>query len=187
MLRYRLPPIRFIPSPNQSPRPAGTRVSLIVLHSTDGNFDGAVSWLCNPQSKASAHYVVDRSGTKIVKLVPLSMQAWHAGRSEWRGQRNVNRFSIGIEMEHFDRKEEWSTAQVETVALLCAVLCNAYCLTPDDIVGHADVAIPKGRKIDPYDFPWRRFRQLVQLYLDKKDVLLAKLEPSVADDAQGKE
>jgi N-acetylmuramoyl-L-alanine amidase len=59
--------------------------------------DGAVSWLTNPASKASAHYVIGRTGT-IWQLVPTDKQAWHAGVSEWGGQSNCNKFSIGIEM-----------------------------------------------------------------------------------------
>lgn len=146
-------------SPNRSRRQQG-EVSLIVLHSTEGNFEGAVSWLCNPQSQASAHYVVPRNpqAKPILQLVPLEEKAWHAGRSQWRGRTGVNEFSVGIEMEHFDRREDWPQEQVEAVAWLCAQIM-AHLGKELEVVGHADVAVPRGRKIDPWEFPWERFRR----------------------------
>jgi len=75
-------------------------VSLFVVHATAGaSFASSVSWLKNPQAKASAHFVVGRNGD-CVQLVPLDRVAWHAGKSEWRGKPNVNFFSIGIELDN---------------------------------------------------------------------------------------
>jgi N-acetylmuramoyl-L-alanine amidase len=62
--------------------------------------EGAWTWLTNPASKASAHYVIGRTGT-VWQLVPTDKEAWHAGgpgRSSWQGKDNCNKFSIGIEM-----------------------------------------------------------------------------------------
>lgn len=40
--------------------------TLIVLHDTAGGLDasGSISWLCNPRSKVSAHFVVARDGVR---------------------------------------------------------------------------------------------------------------------------
>jgi N-acetylmuramoyl-L-alanine amidase len=149
-------PVRQQLTPNRSARSA--RVSLIVLHSTEGSFQGAVSWLCNTRSHASAHFVLSRSG-EVVQLVPLAEKAWHAGRSAWQGRANVNTFSIGIEMEHKvddPRLDDWPDVQVQMAAKLCKAIERALG-TSLPKVGHAAIATPKGRKSDPKDFPWDRF------------------------------
>src|SRR3546814_17201741 len=50
-----------------------------------------------PAAKVSAHYVVDEDGT-VYRLVAEERRAWHAGVSAWRGARDVNSRSIGIEL-----------------------------------------------------------------------------------------
>jgi N-acetylmuramoyl-L-alanine amidase len=80
------------PSPNQSSR-GGAKVTTLVWHYTAGRTaSGAISWLCDPVAKASAHFVVGRDGV-VTQLVPLSQSAWHAGTATVG-----NKTSIGIEM-----------------------------------------------------------------------------------------
>ena len=71
----------------------------IIVHDTAGDLagTGSIEWLCNPKAKASAHVVVDRDGT-ITQLAPLNVATWHAGKSEWKGRRFCNAFTIGIEI-----------------------------------------------------------------------------------------
>ena len=142
----------------------------IVLHSTEGNFNGAVSWLTNPRSKASCHYVVSKMG-EIVKLASDTQITWHAGRSKWVNPKtkvsykNINNISIGIEQEHFDQKDNWSELQIKTVAELCANLMK---LHPSivEITKHRNIA--PGRKIDPYNYPDKMFQDYLQEF--KKDI-----------------
>ena len=143
--------MRFKPSPNHS-----SRVDLVVLHSTNGAFEGAVEWLCKKGSGVSAHYCVSKAG-EVVQMVDESRAAWHGGAGLWKGTAKINTRSIGIEIEHFDDKDElWPEAQIEAVLGLCEAVCRRYTLTADDVVGHKDVA-PE-RKVDPKDFPWQTFR-----------------------------
>jgi len=73
--------------------------SLIVVHETAGRLThgSAVSWFMNKSSKVSAHFVIERSGI-IQQLVATDRQAWHAGRSSWKGRSHCNGYSIGIEL-----------------------------------------------------------------------------------------
>ncbi len=50
---------------NQSKGRSGQVPVMIVCHRTCGSFEGAVSWLCNPESKASAHFVVGKDGRVV--------------------------------------------------------------------------------------------------------------------------
>lgn len=72
---------------------------LLVVHDTAGGLDykGSVSWLRNPQAKASAHFVIGRDG-EIVQLASCLVKTWHAGKSIYKGTSNCNDFSIGIEI-----------------------------------------------------------------------------------------
>lgn len=90
-------------SPNSSARI--TKPRCIVIHhwndpSTPGTLAGTVSWLCNPRSKVSAHYVV--SGSQIYQLVPENRRAWHA--------RGGNGDSIGIELDPRQQDATYSSA-----------------------------------------------------------------------------
>ena len=91
----------FIASPNQSSR-QGAQACVTVFHYTaGGSSGGAVSWLCNPAAKASAHFVISRSGD-TTQLVSLDRKAWHAGVSEVlienEMRADANRHTIGVEL-----------------------------------------------------------------------------------------
>lgn len=53
---------------------------MIVCHITEGSYAGAVSWLCNPDAEASAHFVVAKDG-RVTQLVELTDSAWCNGTS----------------------------------------------------------------------------------------------------------
>lgn len=72
--------------------------ALIVMHYTASqSARGAISWLCNPAAKASAHLVIDQQGN-VTQLAPFNRVCWHAGRSRWKWRSGCNAFSIGVEM-----------------------------------------------------------------------------------------
>ena len=87
----------FIPSPNFG---GEIQHKFLVIHYTAGrDAQTAINWLINPRSKASAHLVIRRDGS-ITQLVPFDKIAWHAGRSAWKGFINLNRYSLGIELDN---------------------------------------------------------------------------------------
>lgn len=86
---------RYTNSPNRS---GPIQPKFIVQHYTAGyTASGAISWLNNPESQASAHVVIDYDGT-ITQLVPFNIKAWHAGPSSYKGYNGLNNYSIGIEI-----------------------------------------------------------------------------------------
>lgn len=75
----------------------------IVLHYTAGrNAQSSALYLCRPDVGASAHLVIARDG-EIIQLVPFNIEAWHAGRSFYRGRANLNHYSIGIELDNLGK------------------------------------------------------------------------------------
>ena len=147
------------PSPNFDPRTVTP--SIIVLHYT-GMQSGqeAIDRLRDPAAKVSAHYVVEEDG-RIFRLVPEERRAWHAGVSFWRGRRNINGDSIGIEI--VNPGHEWGyrafpEAQIVAVTDLITDIRTRWSIEDRDIVGHSDVA--PARKDDPGElFPWKRLSE----------------------------
>ena len=139
-----------MPSPNRNERPDGAGIRAIVLHHTAmaGTARDVGRYFARPEAKTSSHYIVDRSGY-LVQAVDDSLRAWHAGRSEFLGQPDVNSFSIGIEICNLgDSQEPYPDAQYDAIIRLTAHLISRYDIPLTAITRHRDVAIPKGRKID---------------------------------------
>lgn len=67
-------------SPNKYNGRNDWKPDMIVCHITEGAYNGAVSWLCNPNAQASAHFVVAKDG-RITQLVDLKDGAWCNGTS----------------------------------------------------------------------------------------------------------
>jgi len=147
------------PSPNFDARTAPP--SVVVLHYTGMRTgEEAIARLCDPEAKVSAHYVVEEDG-RIFRLVPEERRAWHAGASFWRGRRNVNGDSIGIEIVnpgHEFGYRPFPDAQIASVIELVKDIRTRWTIEDRDIVGHADVA--PARKEDPGElFPWKRLAE----------------------------
>jgi N-acetylmuramoyl-L-alanine amidase len=144
-----------VPSPNFDER-NGTPVTILVLHYTGmPTGEGALKTLTTPESKVSSHYLVMADGA-ILRLVQEDKRAWHAGRSWWRGRRDVNADSIGIEI--VNPGHEWGyvpfpDVQMESVLRLVKDIVERHGIKPIDVVGHSDIA--PTRKEDPGElFDW---------------------------------
>lgn len=144
------------PSPNQDAREQP--VSMVVLHYT-GMLDAAsaIARLRDPEARVSCHYLIAEDG-QVVRMVPEERRAWHAGRSYWRGIRNVNDVSIGIELVnpgHEFGYRPFPEEQMQALLPLLAGLVDRYDIPRANVVGHSDVA--PTRKIDPGElFDWAR-------------------------------
>jgi len=151
-------PVRLRPSPCHNERRSNAPVDMVILHYTGMKTgEAALARLTDPASEVSAHYVVDEDGT-ITQCVPEARRAWHAGASFWKGERDVNSRSIGIEIVnpgHDLGYPPFPDAQIEAVIALLKDVCGRRGVAPERILGHSDVA--PARKIDPGEkFPWNR-------------------------------
>jgi N-acetylmuramoyl-L-alanine amidase len=147
------------PSPNFDPRTGPP--SILVLHYTGMQTgEAAIARLRDPEARVSSHYVVEEDG-RVFRLVDEARRAWHAGVSFWRGRRNINGDSIGIEIVnpgHEFGYRPFPEAQVVSVIDLVADIRTRWDIEDRDIVGHSDVA--PDRKEDPGElFPWKRLAQ----------------------------
>lgn len=145
------------PSPNHDARADGTPIDMLVLHYT-GMETGhaALARMCDPAARVSAHYMIEEDG-RVFRLVPEERRAWHAGVSFWRGQRDINARSIGIELVnpgHEFGYRDFPKAQMNALARLAHTILARHPIPARNVVGHSDVA--PARKTDPGErFAWR--------------------------------
>lgn len=149
---------QVVPSPNHGDRLGSGVPDMILLHYTGmGSAEAALDWLCRDESQVSCHYFVHEDG-RIDQLVPEARRAWHAGKSVWKGETDINSRSIGIEIAnagHPGGLPEFPDAQIEAVIALCRDCMVRHGIVPERVLGHSDVA--PVRKVDPGEkFPWAR-------------------------------
>lgn len=141
-------------SPNFDER-KNNAVSMIILHYTGmKTAQDALERLTSEEAKVSSHYTVDEDGT-IYAHVDESDRAWHAGVSNWRGVRDINSVSIGIEIVnpgHEFGYRKFPQVQIDAVKELCLDIQNRHEI--EEVLAHSDVA--PDRKEDPGElFPWK--------------------------------
>ena len=120
-------------SPNKYNGRNGWKPDMIVCHITEGSFDGAVSWLCNPKHQASAHFVVAKDG-RVTQLVDLKDGSWcngtstdssskvYYGKSTLKAVRdrktNANYYTVSIEHEGFSKDGKGKLTEAQKAATI---------------------------------------------------------------------
>jgi N-acetylmuramoyl-L-alanine amidase len=145
------------PSPNHDDR-GGAAIDMLVLHYTGmKTAEEALTRLCDPAAKVSAHYTIDEDGT-VYALVPEARRAWHAGVASWAGASDINARSIGIELVnpgHEFGYRDFAEGQIASLITLCHSILMRHPIPSARVLGHSDVA--PARKEDPGElFPWQR-------------------------------
>ena len=174
----------FLPTAHCNERPGG-RIELVVLHCislprgqypdagapshVDQLFCGELDSGAHPDfaglggEKVSAHFFIDRRG-RGRQYVATGDRAWHAGVSSWRGRRDCNDFSLGIELEGTD-DSDFEPQQYRMLGeLLQGIRSLCPQLTRETVLGHSDIALPAGRKTDPgTGFDWTSIDRVFEL------------------------
>ena len=132
-------------------------IKFIIIHYTGMHNElSALKKLCDIKAKVSAHYFIKKNGS-VLNLVPPIYEAWHAGKSSWKGLKSINRYSIGIEIQnsgHDNKYENFSKKQIISLKKLLRYLINKYKINIKNVLGHSDIA--PDRKKDPGEkFPWK--------------------------------
>ena len=79
-------------------------IKYLIFHYTGMNSESkAINRLTDDRSKVSCHYFIKKNGT-IILMVPEVYEAWHAGKSNWKKDKLLNKSSIGIEISNQGHK-----------------------------------------------------------------------------------
>ena len=150
------PAAEIRPSPNFGERRDGRQPDMILLHYTGmPTAQAALDWLTAGESEVSSHYMVFEDG-RVVQMVPEVRRAWHAGKSFWQGETDINSCSIGIEIAntgHPGGLPDFPGAQIHAVVEVCRDIVDRHAIAAARVLAHSDVA--PVRKVDPGEnFPW---------------------------------
>lgn len=89
-------------------------------------------------------------------MVPEAMRAWHAGVSHWKGETDLNSWSIGIEIQNPGHElgyPDFPSSQMTSVVALSKDIVARNDIPAEHVLAHSDVA--PLRKIDPGEkFDW---------------------------------
>jgi len=173
-------------SPNRWEGRKGHKIRAIVIHITAGAFPGCLNWMKNPVSKASANYLVTRTG-RIIQLVRDEDSAWANGgvkKPNWRlliPRVNPNRYTISIEHEGYGANGGDGTLtepQYQATLWLHRQLIKKYDLPVDQdhIIGHYRIDSVNRPNCPGPKFPWDR------LFADLKGVAAVAGDLRVAED-----
>ena len=141
-----------------------SNVKFIIFHYTGMKKEiDAINKLTNEESKVSSHYFIKKNG-EILTLVPDLYISWHAGISNWKKFKSINKYSIGIEISNMGynyKYNNFNKKQIKSIVRLSNFLIRKYKIKSKFILGHSDIS--PDRKIDPGEkFPWK--------YLAKKKI-----------------
>ena len=133
------------------------KIRFLIIHYTGmQSVRASIKRLMNPKYKVSCHYLITRKG-KIYQMVADHHVAWHAGKSKWDKIKNLNKTSIGIELENKGHQfgyQKYPKKQINALLNLCNKLKKKYRIKNQFILGHSDIA--PLRKLDPGEkFPWQ--------------------------------
>ena len=144
-------------SPNFNPKKRlKKKIKFIIIHYTGMKTESAaLQRLQNPKHKVSSHFYIKKNGNALV-LVPELYEAWHAGISNWKNYKSLNKYSIGIEITnpgHEYGYKVFSSKQIYTLKKLLGYLIKKYKINKKCILGHSDIS-PERKKDPGEKFPW---------------------------------
>ena len=150
--------IKHLKSPNYIHCNKRRNIHSVIIHYTGmRSLQSAVERLLSKKYEVSSHYLISRNG-KIIQLVKDNNIAWHAGISNWFKFKNLNKNSIGIELENKGHQYGYKTfpsKQIVQLIKILKILKRKFKIKNVNITGHSDIA--PNRKIDPGEkFPWKK-------------------------------
>lgn len=161
------------PSPNYSAR--SLKPQMVVIHTCEGSYSGCWGWLRNTAAGASAHYVVNNTGSEITQLVREAHRAWHVGATYYCSNNssvkcnlngwNVNHFSVGIEHAGYASQKSFPAGQIDASARLTCDISKAHGIPRDryHVVAHGKLQ-PYNRTDPGPNWPWSTYLSKVNSY-----------------------
>ncbi|MET8431943.1 N-acetylmuramoyl-L-alanine amidase [Streptomyces sp900116325] len=131
-------------------------IDKVIIHVTQGSYEGSIKWFQDPKAEVSAHYVVRSSDGQITQTVRDTDTAYHA--------KQANASALGIEHEGYIDDPSWFTdTMYRASAALTRALCDKYGIPKDraHIIGHDEA--PGTDHTDPGRYwDWNRYMGFVE-------------------------
>ena len=149
--------IKNLYSPNFSPKKRNIKkIKYLIIHYTGmKKTSDAINRLADYKSEVSCHYFIKKNGD-MIRMVPDSYIAWHAGKSKWKKHNSLNKLSLGIELDnpgHNHGYQPFQSKQIKSLKRLIKKLKSKYKIKKENVLGHSDIA-PERKKDPGEKFPW---------------------------------
>ncbi len=122
-------------SPRNGERPRRQRTDLIILHTTEAPTRSSINSI---RAYGEAHYVVDPGGN-VHRIIDRDRVAYHAGRSMWSRQTDIDTVSVGIEVVGYHNRDITSF-QYAAIRELIEYLQGKYNVPDERVLTHSMVA-----------------------------------------------
>jgi hypothetical protein len=124
----------------------------IIVHTSEGGLNSTLRTVLKGKKDRAgrktrgghAHYVIARDG-RTFRTLDKRYQAHHAGLSMWRGESNISRFSIGIELVGY-HYSSITARQYRSLELLLDILQRIYRMDDLAVLTHSQVAYGKSNR-----------------------------------------
>lgn len=129
-------------------------LKFIIIHHTGSGWTvkGDIDYFDKEKVYLSSHYIT-ATNWEIIQLVPDDKVAWHCWISEWWKLKNLNDYSIWIEVD--SNWTDFTQEQIKATWELVVFLCNKYNIPKENVLRHKDIA--PTRKWDVWDNFWKWF------------------------------
>jgi len=129
----------------------------VVVHTMQGSYNGSIAWFQNPNSQASAHYLMRSVDGDVTQMVLDKDRAYHVG--------TMNRYALGIEHEGYvedpGKWYTWPTYSSSARLTRWLTIKHDIPVDRDHIVGH--VELPNQTHTDPGPgWNWTLYMALVR-------------------------
>ena len=113
-------------SPNYSKKQRKKKnIRFIIIHYTGMQSKiVSIKRLLSLKHKVSCHFLIDRKG-EILRMVKENRVAWHAGKSKWKNFNNLNKYSIGIEIQNKGHSINYQNFTKKQI-LICMPMRNLF-------------------------------------------------------------
>jgi len=145
----------------------------VIVHTCESNYASCWSWLVNPVSQVSAHYVVNEDGGEVSQLVREPDRGWHIAalyrcalnlmHDCWLDSVQSNDFTVGIEHAGFVSQDSFPASQLDASARLVCDVTRDRGIPRDwqHIVGHGRLQ-PENRTDPGPNWPWIAYVHRIQ-------------------------
>jgi N-acetylmuramoyl-L-alanine amidase len=138
-------------SPKNQRRPLRPHTLYLVLHTTEGAEAGSLDKVWR---RGETHYFVGTAGN-VMRVIDRTKIAAHAGRSMWEGHRNIDDYSIGIEVVGY-HNQDITDAQYVVLRALLGQLKTTYGIADKRVLTHSMVAYGSPNRFHPNDHRGRK-------------------------------
>lgn len=119
----------------------------LIFHHSAGSFQGTINTILRTDKAAGYHCIINIDGERAV-FNNTDAILWHCGHSAIGNRTGINRYGLGICFTGDTTKRTLNDVELDSMIEWLKPLVVKHNFSLEKCYTHADIATPKGRKID---------------------------------------